>query len=50
MPKTEELAKGQMIWVRGKVKKVRSGSRKSVGQTEKRRIHVNEILDVADVA
>ncbi len=48
--KAGELTKGQMIWVWGKVKKVRNGSRKSVDQTENRRIHATEILDVADVA
>ena len=45
-----ELAKGQIIWVRGKVKKIASRkNRKSEAQAGSRRIYASEILDVADV-
>ncbi len=48
--KAGELAKGQIVWVRGNVKKVLSRkNQKSGDQTEKRRIYASEILNVADV-
>ena len=48
--KASELVKGQIIWVRGKVKKIPSRkNQKSEDQTENRRIYASEILDIADV-
>ena len=46
-----ELAKGQIIWVRGKVKKIPSRKNQRSGeQTENRRIYASEILDITAVA
>ena len=46
----EELKRGQIVWIRGNVKKYYSRKTKvSKDQAENRRIYASEILDVADV-